>query len=548
MKTIATMLCLAVLVVSGLTAFGMTDFSAVTDAKAENLIQNTPSDFASGDLSNIAIDYNGTLTIDDTRFGAQDSIFAANWTAEGNQASADFGWSVANAGDVNCDGFDDVIVGAYQYSHGEASEGRTFVYLGTPSGLSISPSWTAESDQADAEFGFSVAGAGDVNGDGFDDVIVGAHHYSNGETYEGQAYVYLGSSSGLSAIAAWTAESNVANAYFGASVSCAGDVDGDGFDDVIIGAPGYTNGQSSEGRAYVYLGSPAGPSTTPLWTVESNQVSASYGFSVAGIGDVNGDGCDDIAVGSLFYDNGEIDEGKVFVYYGSSSGLSTTASWTAESNQANAEFGRSVAGAGDVNGDGYDELAVGSPMYDNGENNEGRVFVFLGSSSGLSSTADWTVESNSIDANLGFSVSCAGDVDGNGFDDIIIGAAFYTNGQTSEGKVYVYLGSTSGLSSTPSWSEESNQGYAYYGLSVAGGGDANGDGYDEIATGSYWYDSGESNEGMAFVYYGGPKGVCNQIEWTGESNQASAEFGYSVAGAGDVNGDGFDDVIVGAHY
>src|SRR5262249_39764103 len=146
------------------------------------------------------------------------------WTAESNQASASFGSAVASAGDVNGDGYGDVIVGAYQYDNGETNEGRAYVYLGSASGLSATAAWTAESDQASADFGYSVASAGDVNGDGYGDVIVGAYQYANGETAEGRAYVYLGSASGLSATAAWTAESNQASAEFGSSVASAGDV------------------------------------------------------------------------------------------------------------------------------------------------------------------------------------------------------------------------------------------------------------------------------------------------------------------------------------
>ncbi|MCP4130834.1 MAG: hypothetical protein GY754_07615, partial [bacterium] len=144
------------------------------------------------------------------------------WTAESNQASAYFGCSVGTAGDVNNDGYADVIVGADNYDNGESDEGRAFVYHGSASGLSAAPDWTAESNQAGASFGISVGTAGDVNNDGYADVIVGAERYDNGETDEGRAYVYHGSASGLSASPDRTAESNQANANFGYSVGTAG--------------------------------------------------------------------------------------------------------------------------------------------------------------------------------------------------------------------------------------------------------------------------------------------------------------------------------------
>jgi hypothetical protein len=473
---------------------------------------------------------------------------------ESNQANAQFGWSVASAGDVNGDGFGDVIVGAQLFDNGQTDEGRAFVYLGSASGLTVissdagvlAPAWTAESNQVGAQFGWSVATAGDVNGDGYGDVIVGAYLFDNGQTDEGRAFVYLGSASGLALGAAWTAESNQANAYFGCAVASAGDVNGDGFGDVIVGAYGFSNGEADEGRAFVNLGAASGPSTAAAWTAESNQVGAEFGYSVASAGDVNGDGFGDVIVGAYTFDNGETDEGRAFVYLGSASGLSTAAAWTAESNQTSALFGSSVASAGDVNGDGYGDIILGAWLFDNGETDEGRAFVYLGSASGLSTAAAWTTESNQASALFGYSVASAGDVNGDGFGDVIVGAVRFDNGQTDEGGAFVYLGSASGLFAAAAWTAESNQALAAFGQSVASAGDVNGDGYGDVIVGAQLFDSGETDEGRAFVYLGAASGLSTAAAWTGESNQASAYFGISVASAGDVNGDGYGDVIVGA--
>ncbi|MCP4128112.1 MAG: hypothetical protein GY753_13750, partial [Gammaproteobacteria bacterium] len=151
-----------------------------------------------------------------------DPVATSEWAAEGNQAYANFGGSVGAAGDVNNDGYADVIVGAYLYDNGEADEGRAYVYHGSASGLSASPDWTAESNQASAQLGDSVGTAGDVNNDGYADVIVGAQAYDNGQPDEGRAFVYHGSAAGLSASPDWTAESNQTSAYFGCSVGTAG--------------------------------------------------------------------------------------------------------------------------------------------------------------------------------------------------------------------------------------------------------------------------------------------------------------------------------------
>ncbi|MFQ5512625.1 MAG: integrin alpha [Candidatus Krumholzibacteriia bacterium] len=191
------------------------------------------------------------------------------------------------------------------------------------------PSWTAESDQLFANFGWAVAGAGDVNNDGYDDVIVGAVFLDNPEQDEGQSRVYLGGPGGLSATPAWAVDGNNVSANFGHAVSGAGDVNNDGYDDVIVGAPRYFNPEVREGRAFVYLGRIGGPSTLATWTGESNQDEANFGWSVAGAGDVDNDGYDDIVVGAPFYGNGELGEGRAYVYHGGGSGLSPTAAWMA---------------------------------------------------------------------------------------------------------------------------------------------------------------------------------------------------------------------------
>ncbi len=470
-----------------------------------------------------------------------------DWTAESNQAGAYFGWSVATAGDVNGDGYSDVIVSALYYDNGQTNEGRVYVYHGSASGLSITANWTAESNQANSDFGVSVSTAGDVNGDGFSDVIVGADAYDNGQTDEGRAFVYYGSAGGLAASAGWTAESNQAGASFGASVGTAGDVDGDGYADVIIGAPYYDNTLADEGRVYVYSGSASGLGGTPLRTIDGGQASAYFGCSVSTAGDVNGDGYADVIVGAYGYDNGETDEGRAYVYFGSSKGTAATAAWTAESNQAGANFGWSVATAGDVNGDGYADVIVSAPTYDNGQTDEGRVYVYYGSSSGPSAVASWTAESDQVGAKFGYAVFTAGDVNGDGFADVVVGAPFYDNGETDEGRAFVYYGSASTLSAAANWTAESNQANARFGYSVASAGDVNGDGYADVIVGAQRFDNGQTEEGAAFVYHGSASGLSATANWQATGGASGAWFGQSVATAGDVNGDGYSDVIIGAN-
>ena len=428
--------------------------------------------------------------------------FIPNWGDEGDQADACFGYSVSTAGDVNGDGYSDVIVGARYYSNGQTEEGAAAVYYGSAAGLSLVPNWLAEGDQAGAWFGWSVGTAGDVNGDGYDDVIVGAIGYDHDQTDEGVAAVYHGSASGLSLIPNWLGESNQVYAYLGWSVGTAGDVNGDGYADVIVGVSFYDNGQSAEGAAAVYHGSASGLSLIPNWGDESDQADAHFGSSVGTAGDVNGDGYDDVIVGAPFYDHGQDAEGAAAVYHGSASGLSLIAAWLDEGDQADANFGASVGTAGDVNGDGYSDVIVGTPFYDHGQTDEGAAVVYHGSAAGLSLVPNWGDESNQELAQFGFSVGTAGDVNGDGYADVIIGANHYSNGQIEEGAAAVYHGSATGLSLIPNWGDEGDQDNALFGESVGTAGDVNGDGFSDVIVGAPYYDHGETDEGAVVVYHG----------------------------------------------
>jgi len=410
------------------------------------------------------------------------------WTAESDQAGAAFGLEVATAGDVNGDGYADVVVGAPLYDNGQDREGRAFVYHGSAAGLAATPAWTAESDQAVTFFGTSAATAGDVNGDGYSDVIVGAWQYDNGQEDEGRAFVYYGGASGLATSPAWTAECDQTGAFFGESVATAGDVNGDGYADVVVGASFFPSLVGA--RAFVYHGSASGLATAAAWT-------AGPGLRVATAGDVNGDGYADVVVGVHPVD-------RAFVYHGSAAGLAATPAWTAESDEAGASFGSSVATAGDVNGDGYADVVVGAHNYHNGEMYEGRAFVYHGSASGLATTAAWTAEGGQVGAEFGYSVATAGDVNGDGYADVVVGAGIYDNDEEDEGRAFLYQGSASGLATVAAWTAEGGQVGAEFGYSVATAGDVNGDDYADVVVGAPYYNNGEMYEGRAFVYHGGP--------------------------------------------
>jgi hypothetical protein len=356
--------------------------------------------------------------------GADGTPANADWNTQWTQANAEMGWSVATAGDVNGDGYADILLGAPASASGQASEGAAFLWLGSASGLGsdgtpLNADWFAESNQAGAHLGRSVGTAGDVNGDGYADVIIGAPDYDGGLVNEGAAFIWLGGAADLGANgspanADWTAESNQTGAVFGFSVATAGDVTGDGFADVIVGAPEYDGGLQGEGRAYVYAGHGQGPRTTPAWITESNQTDAAYGNAVATAGDVNGDGFADVIVGAWLYNGGQAAEGRAYVYHGSGDGPEDVAAWVTDANRAVSWFGDSVASAGDVNGDGYSDILVGAINYDNGQDEEGRAFLYAGQPIDPGLVPVWTAEGNQPGATLAWSVGPAGDVNGDG--------------------------------------------------------------------------------------------------------------------------------------
>jgi hypothetical protein len=429
-----------------------------------------------------------------------------DWLGFPAQTGSLYGYTVSSAGDVDCDGYADIAVGSSKFSDQLDREGSVFVYYGNPVAPADVPDWHYTSGAAGSLFGSAVSSAGDVNNDGCDDLIIGAYRYKNGEAGEGAAFLFLGSHGGLSATPSWSYESNVKEAQFGYAVSSAGDVNHDGFDDVLIGANTYALGQVNEGAAFLFYGSASGLSPLPDWSYESNQDAALLGSSVSAAGDVNHDGFDDVLVGAPVFDEGQVDEGMVFIFHGSSSGLSLSANTLLQSNVQGAWFGHSLSSAGDVNNDGFTDIIIGAPRYFDevsGQEYEGSAFVYHGSLSGIQAVPAWRYESNQIWANFGWSVAGAGDVNNDGFDDVLIGAPLYDYDQPDEGAAFVFRGSPLGVVLWPEWRGEGNQATTQYGWSVATAGDTNDDGCADVLTGAPEYMKDDKTKmGRAFLYFG----------------------------------------------
>ncbi|MGG7660908.1 FG-GAP-like repeat-containing protein [Dyadobacter sp. BHUBP1] len=479
----------------------------------------------------------------------------ANKVIQIDQSYMHLGFSVSSAGDVNGDGYSDVIVGAPDYDKGQNNEGAAFVYKGDPSGLTLT-AVTLECNQADAKMGYSVASAGDFNGDGFSDVIVGIPYYDEDAIDQGRANLYLGSATFFSSsITAYDFGNDHAGALLGINVATAGDINGDGFSDVLIGATQDSNGQSKEGTVAVCKGSANGNLHSAVTLLEANQANAQFGYSIAPAGDIDADGYSDIIVGARWYTNGQGQdaEGAAFIYRGGSNGLQGNPT-VIEGNQYNAAMGNKVSSAGDVNGDGYSDVLISAYLYDQNVANQkdhGIVNLYLGSSTGISSQQPPSRTFFGKDNDhMGSSIACAGDVNGDGYSDILLGAEYYDNGQFNEGGVFVYYGSKGnvGIVGDPVATMESNQGDGWFGTAVASAGDVNGDGYSDILIGCYTFDNGQKDEGHVFVYHGGAEGIGKKDALTITNGKPNAQMGLSIASAGDVNADGYDDVVVGAPY
>jgi hypothetical protein len=341
---------------------------------------------------------------------------------------------VASAGDVNGDGYADVIVGADGYP-GFDYRGRAYVYHGSSSGLAGTPATILTGENNGDRFGTSVASAGDVNGDGYADVIVGAYGYP-GETLMGAVYVFHGSPTGLAATPALTLAGENDGDRFGASAASAGDVNGDGYADTIVGAWRYPN-NTGRGRAYIYHGSPSGLAATAILTLTGEVQGDRLGCSVGSAGDVNGDGYADAVVGAS-----SIFQERVYAFHGSASGLGVTPAVTLTGENDWESFGWSAASAGDLNGDGYADVIVGaygSPAIAS----QGRACVYHGSATGLTPTPALTLTGESLGDWFGLPVAGAGDVNGDGYADAVVGAHRYPSTDWW-GAAYVYHGNDGG--------------------------------------------------------------------------------------------------------
>jgi Ca2+-binding RTX toxin-like protein len=491
-------------------------------------------------------------------------------------ASADDGLgyikATAPAGDVNGDGLDDLIVSAYGAdNNGRPGSGSAYVIFGQTTGFTNIDLASLQSGQ-----GFRLDGArtadntgslgtlGDVNGDGIDDLIVGAVFADNTGNLSGSAYVMFGARTGLGNIdlgnipasRGFRIDGQVADDWLGQGVSGAGDVDGDGIEDFVVGAPrADNNGRPTSGSAYVIYGKDDGHTNISLASLTRDQgfridggpglsregFGPHAGYSVASAGDVNADGYDDVLVAAA-YDTQRYPDGAAFLLFGDERGALSNVdlSLGSLSSDRGIRFdyaaglgGFSLGGAGDINGDGIPDIVLGSGGADNnGRQDSGSVFVLFGKASGwrdldlanLTAADGIRIDGARAFDTLGGPVAtAAGDVDGDGIDDLIFASqAIDASGRTDSGASYVLYGRRSGLTNIDLATATNAQGFVdpdqgfridgaaafdWSGISAAGAGDLNGDGYDDVIVGAHQADNnGRTDSGSTYVVFGGPTG------------------------------------------
>ena len=459
-------------------------------------------------------------------------LAAADVTIEGESQYDSVGESVSEIADLDGDGLGDLVLGSPWNDDGGTSSGKVYVVFGsgeawhsTLGAGSLSASFLGES--AYDEAGTSISAAGDVNGDYIDDLLVGAPSNDDGGTQAGESYVIFGKLTG------WAPDVSLANAdasfvgeaamdQSGSAVAVAGDVDGDAYDDILIGAAENDAAGASSGTTYLVFGAATGWMSGVVLTAAdaSFQGEAAWdqaGEALSGCGDVNGDGLADFVIGATGNDDGGNYAGKTYLVLGAETGwaLSTSLTVSAEASfvgeAASDHSGCSVGGAGDVNGDGFDDVLIGAWGNSDGGAEAGKVYVVFGRDAGWAldehlSQADVSLVGESPSDEMGTRVAGVGDANLDGFGDFLVGAPGNSNGFMDRGAAYLIYGRNTGwpgggVDEAASIILLGGQPQDHAGSAISGGGDLNGDGIPDVVVASPDADGSDTDTGEVYLVF-----------------------------------------------
>ncbi|GEM_PF-4311074 len=395
-------------------ALGSTVMSAknINGNGSNGIIISAPGSSAGTDIGRVHVYFGDDITK------------SADLVLTGSFSGGCFGYSVA-VGDINGDGYADIIIGEPYNGENGANSGKVFIYFG---GLSphTYPDVTLTGQTAGDLFGYSLA-CRDINNDSRDDIIIGAPYNSATGTNAGKVYIYFGGYS-INSTSDVSLIGDTAEDLFGVSLASARNVDGNGRNGIIVGASGKPGNVDRNGKAYIYLGGSA-ISATPNLIMSGEVKGDLFGISVSA-GDFNGDDCGDIIIGAEKNNN---NAGKAYIYFGGKA-LTNTPKLTFAGESANDRFGHLVSCAGDINGDGYSDIIVVSP---NNTNGTGKAYILFGGLF-MDNIIDAAISGEGPGDNFGSSVSSAKDMDNDGIDEFIIGASNNSLNGALSGKAYLY--------------------------------------------------------------------------------------------------------------
>ncbi|MFA6028180.1 MAG: hypothetical protein WC752_04610 [Patescibacteria group bacterium] len=467
-------------------------------------------------------------------------------SVEGDRLGSD----MANVGDIDNDGYDDFLISA---SEENSDTGAVFLFYGraeTITNIDLADADAKITGEAAEDYaGSAVSGLGDVNGDGYDDFIIGASGYGAGN--KGAAYVIYGGSTRytdlnpIANIARVIITGKTDGDQAGYSVATAGDVNNDNYNDILIGAPGNDDGFTNSGAIYVIYGG----SSIPNMSLDNadleftgETLSDDLGFSVSHAGDVNCDGIDDLMAGAFFYSSSK---GRSYIIFGSetltSGTIASKANVRLTGEQDDDQSGRALVGVGDANGDSCDDVLIGANQYDYSGSEMGAAYLIYGSAT----LTDMSLSDSDVkftgegDTNLaGKVVEKAGDVNNDGYSDLMIGAPGNYSSALQAGAYYIIYGSAS-LASNISLSNADIKLSGEAAFDAAGyaisGADINGDGFSDVIAGSYVKNSYKGKAYIGYLYIdndndgiAGTDGLLDGIDCNDSDNTVSANQTYYI--------------------